>query len=426
MTVELAPLAPEEAIAYFTRRGLKLEASFDWRDMWQDCHATAFTVAKSTGFDILGDVRDACSDVLAKGRTFRDFAQELTPRLAAKGWWGRKTMVDPLTGEERTVQLGSARRLRTIYDVNLRTAQAAGAWEQIQRVKEARPWLRYVAIDDSRTRQQHRSWHNTVLRADDPWWRTHYPPNGWKCRCTVQQLSGSDLAEFGLAPSTAPVIEMRPWINKRTGQTVFVPDGIDPGFGYNVGIAGMRQNAARVAMEKLIGLPPGVGATAMTELGFALPQAEKELEAWIESIATKVNAGDFRPTGTRRVVGAFSDRVLAFLGARGIEPASGAITVSDNDIIHALRSAKVAPLPASVWQRLPSLLAAPEAIYWDKQDPGLVYVLDEKEGRGKIIVLVDYTTKVDRKMVRTNVVRTGRKIDNFEEFDNPGRYSRIW
>ena len=115
-------------------------------------------------------------------------------------------MTDPLTGETRIVQLGSLHRLRTIYDTNIRMAMAKGRWERIERVAQHRPWLRYVGVLDSRIRPEHAAWHGTVLPWDHPWWRTHYPPNGWRCRCTVIQLSDEELKEFGYQPSDGPPV----------------------------------------------------------------------------------------------------------------------------------------------------------------------------------------------------------------------------
>ena len=62
---------------------------------------------------------------------------------------------------------------------------------------------------------------------------------------------------------------------------------------------------------------------------------------------------------------------------------------------------------------------------WDLQGKGLVYVLDEPEGKGKILVLVDYRTKIGREKILTNTVRTGKLIDNLEEFTNRGKYARV-
>ena len=81
---------------------------------------------------------------------------------------------------------------------------------------------RCVSVLDERTRPEHSAWHDTILRWDDPWWETHYPPNGWRCRCLVQQLSDEDLAAFDFTPSQGPPpggTETRPWTNKRTGKT---------------------------------------------------------------------------------------------------------------------------------------------------------------------------------------------------------------
>lgn len=231
---DLKALPPAKAVEFLRAKGYA--TSFNWRDMWQEEHGRAFTVAKVMRLDILQDIRQSVDKALAEGTTFRQFQAELTPTLQAKGWWGRQSMLDPATGKEQEVQLGSPRRLKTIYDTNLRMARSAGRWEAIERNKERRPYLRYVAVMDSRTRHQHAEWHNTILPADDPWWETHYPPNGWNCRCMVQQLSARDLERYGLTPTeTAPPDNARPYINRRTGEVTMVPRGIDPGFAYNVG-----------------------------------------------------------------------------------------------------------------------------------------------------------------------------------------------
>ncbi len=245
------PLPPKEAVAYFRAKGAALAPSFAWQDVWQQEHATQFTVAKSAGFDILQDLHQAVDKAIAEGRTFADFKRDLVPTLQAKGWWGKADMVDPATGKVVTAQLGSPRRLRIIYDTNIRMAHAAGHWQQIQRVKEARPYLRYSAIMDGRTRPEHKGWHGLVLPEDDPFWDTHYPPNGWRCRCKVQQLGPRDLDRYGYQVSERPAPETRTWTNKRTGEVHQVPDGIDPGFAYHPGKAAPAAKVQELYVERL-------------------------------------------------------------------------------------------------------------------------------------------------------------------------------
>lgn len=317
------------------------------------------------------------------------------------------------------------RRLQTIFDVNLRVSAAQGDWERQQSVRDARPWLRYTALLDTRTRPRHRRWHAIILPQDDPWWETHYPPNGWRCRCKVMSVSAEDLEAQGWQVSEAPDKGEEPWVNPRSGETIMVPRGIDPGWAYNPGKVDQAAQAARLAMDKLADMPPALGAEAVTALAFAFPQVERELAKWIESVARQAETGQFRATGARRVVGAFAGDVLDFLQGRDIMPATAAISIGDADILHALRSAKVAPLPKEIWKRLPSLLASPAAIYWDLRKPGLVYVLEEPEVRGKIIILVDYIAKMGGKKILTNTVRTGRRAESLEEFKNPKWYVKV-
>ena len=143
-------LPPEMAVRFFRQKGLA--PTFDHRDMLGDEHAKAFTVAKMMQVDLLADVKEALDQAIADGTALRDFIEQLTPILQAKGWWGRQEVTDPETGNVITAQLGSAYRLETIFRTNMQTSYAAGQWQKIEETKDEAPYLLYDAIDDGRTR----------------------------------------------------------------------------------------------------------------------------------------------------------------------------------------------------------------------------------------------------------------------------------
>ena len=228
---------PSEALAFFAAKGIR--PSFDYRDVWREEHAQAFTVAKAMQDDVLTAIKEALQTALAEGQTLRDF-QGIQPLLEKLCWWGIQDRIDPLTGEERTVQLGSPRRLRLIYRANMRTARAAGQWHRAERTKQARPYLLYQLGPSREHREEHVSWAGLILPIDHPWWRTHFPPNGWECKCRVRQISQRErdrLAATGNYLTEAPALNRRSWVNKRTGEIERVPKGIDPGWDANAGIS---------------------------------------------------------------------------------------------------------------------------------------------------------------------------------------------
>ncbi len=194
-TADLTTLPTEEDLAFLRRKGYHV--GFDWRDVWQEEHAHAFTVATAMQVDLLAEIRTALDTALAEGQSLAQFQDGLEPLLRRWGWWGHRVVTNPQTGEARVALLGLSSRLRLIFNANVRTAYTAWQWARIERVQAAWPYLRYITAGDARVRPDHAAWHGLILPVDDPWWTTHYPPNGWRCRCRVVPLSAADLAQRG-------------------------------------------------------------------------------------------------------------------------------------------------------------------------------------------------------------------------------------
>jgi len=256
-------LKPEKAIEYFKSKGFAF--SWNWEEVWQEANGRAFTVAKVMKMDILQDIRDGIDAALDQGITYREFAKALTPKLKAKGWWGKEEQVNETTGEISTVQLGSPYRLRTIFDQNLQVSYNVGRYRtQLENVGD-RPFLQYVSVLDKRTRPAHAALNGRVLRHDDPFWSSFYPPNGWRCRCRVRALDVDDMTARGLQEETSAgkLTARDELISKKTGEmapvTVFtdkdpvtgkkVSVAPDVGWSYNPGAADYKPNLGKYSPE---------------------------------------------------------------------------------------------------------------------------------------------------------------------------------
>ncbi|WP_417862389.1 phage minor head protein [Vreelandella venusta] len=195
----------------------------------RDQNDAAFVVAGATKADLLADLRGAMDDAISNGQSLGEFRKQFEEIVAKRGWTG-------WTGEGS--KAGRAWRTRLIYKTNLDTSYAAGRWAQMTDpdVVRLRPYWRYVHNTVENPRQQHQRWNNLVLRADDPWWQAHYPPNGFGCNCGVETLNERGLKRLGKdAPDSAPNDGTYEHVDNTTGEVVTVPNGLQPGWDYAPG-----------------------------------------------------------------------------------------------------------------------------------------------------------------------------------------------
>ncbi|MDR1252462.1 MAG: hypothetical protein LBK62_09885 [Treponema sp.] len=260
----MAGIVPKEALAYLKNKNL--HPAFSYKDVWHEEHAAAFTVAKAMQLDVLSDLHTAVVDAMEQGQSFESFKKNIKPLLQQKGWWGKKEMTDPLTGQTVSAQLGSGRRLKTIYQVNMRSAYQKGQYDRTM-ASDLHPYLMYRIGNSVHHREEHVSWDGLILPKDDPWWDSHFPPNGWGCKCYTRAVSEArkklyeangipaaprlDGTGGGTIPAKtqAPPVKYKTYFNERKGTFERVPEGVNPAFNWNQGKAS-RTEAAEWKMEQ--------------------------------------------------------------------------------------------------------------------------------------------------------------------------------
>lgn len=155
-----------------------------WRDMLHTQHDRAFTVAGAMQADLLAALAKAVDDSISKGLGLQYFRKQFDKIVEQYGW--------AYNGERRW-------RTRVIYGTNMRVSYAAGRLVQLRdpELRKLAPFWMYRHSGAEHPRLQHKAWDKLCLPADDPWFQTHYPPNGWGCGCRVLAVSARDIARMG-------------------------------------------------------------------------------------------------------------------------------------------------------------------------------------------------------------------------------------
>lgn len=212
--VEPKPLSMSEALAYWSSKTPLTREEIS--AVAEKAQARAFTVSGVARKDMLEAIHASLLQALAEGKSLQAWKKEAADVMSRAGITQRW-------------------RLDTIFRTNVQSAYMAGRYEQMRRTAKSRPYWRYVAVADSRTRPEHLALNGLVYPADHPFWDTYYPPNGFRCRCTVQTLSARDVQSRGYDVATDLPDLIEP-IDPATGNRMPpVRPRPDPGFGTNVG-----------------------------------------------------------------------------------------------------------------------------------------------------------------------------------------------
>lgn len=386
-------LIPKQALDYIKNK--KLHPAFSYKDVWNEEHATAFTVAKAMQLDVLSDIKGAVEKAIEKGTTFEQFKKELKPTLMQKGWWGKREMTDPLTGETITAQLGSDRRLKTIYSTNLRSAYQKGQYDRTME-SDLHPYLMYRIGASVHHREQHLRWNNLIRPKDDPIWNSIFPPNGYGCKCytvAVTQARKEKYERDGVpaynpdtqktvrvpVQTTAPKPNYKNYFNERKGTLERIPEGITPGFNWNQGQTGrtipVLQECIKKAQNEMPEAVDSVIKTLQNSTIYRDQLSDFVDEAYKNKAAKRINNKNTTPVG-------FLDKKLTdFLRTEGIEANGRSIIVLEQSLItndkFLLRHAKVGNAPTEQdWKNLMDYLADAN-VYWDNvrhNKPSLLFL----------------------------------------------------
>jgi hypothetical protein len=279
-----------------------------WTDIAGPGHTRAFAVAGVQADDMLAGIKGELEKALREGTTLAEFRRGLEPMMERLGWRAKGKAYE-------------AWRTRLVYQANLNTAYAAGRYAQMTEpdTLEALPFWVYRHSRKKDARKQHVAWDGKVLAADDPWWRTHYPPNGWGCGCWADAISRRELRQLGKdGPDEAPKDGTRSWRDPASGEVRQVPNGIDPGWDHNHGEGWLNGVVPRELREDLPPAgPPRVPAQGLPPMPQVRPvdparrlpdglTDEAYADAFLEEFgATRERPAVFRDvTGTRVVIGA--------------------------------------------------------------------------------------------------------------------------
>jgi len=202
------PLLREAVERWIARRALPAEQFYALADELRARSFTAIRISSGLVFKDMQDlaleaIRKGFEDVLAGGKTVRQWREDIWDDMARK--YGAR-------GAD------AAWYMDTVFRTNVQAGYAAGRYADMfsPDAMAETPYVMYSAINDDRTRPEHRALDGKVFKKNDPTARRYFPPLGFNCRCSLIALSQEDVEAGGYRVTAGNEVAQIP----RTG-----PDG---------------------------------------------------------------------------------------------------------------------------------------------------------------------------------------------------------
>lgn len=119
---------------------------------------------------------------------------------AAKNYQQMREMSSFLYGDNRVTNFNDFKKQAKVvfgeynknylyaeYNSAIAQSRTASQWQDIVKQQDQFPMLTYQTVGDARVRPTHAELDNITRPVNDKFWDSYMPPNGWNCRCHVEQ-----------------------------------------------------------------------------------------------------------------------------------------------------------------------------------------------------------------------------------------------
>jgi hypothetical protein len=385
---------PHLAIDFLAKK--KIVPTDDWDELKYGEHAHAFTVAHSSGTDILDSIFALMNKASAEGISFGEFRNGMLDAMKEKGWYGG-------AGHGKDEKGYINWRIGVIYDTNMRTAYSQAHYREQLRGAELRPiWVYNSLLSGNNRRQEHIALHGKAFRYDDSFWDTYYPPNGWGCECYVTTESEHSAEKAGIAVEDS--------------QNIILPE-IDPTWKYNVGREALAPNFSKYTNLPQSALKDIYANYRNSMDGTRLTKGE------FQTLIKRTNEADYKTLNVNYQVGNLDAERFDAVKKKGI--ADSKIMSTDSTLKHGTAQKNEGQkVPERLFSDLYETLQSPEAIYEegvaDKLYRVFHFVKDTKDGNKLKVLLHQRKLKNGFTALQVRTVGYGQY-----EYEKP-EYEKIW
>lgn len=343
-----------EQVAFFRAKLGKLVPTQFWDDIQKAEHDRAFMVAGAAKADLLQGLAAAVDKFISQGTSIEAFRKDFFAIAEKHGWTN-------YTGSGSAG--GRAWRTRVIYTTNAQTSYSAGRLAQL-RAGNFKLWVYKHSDGELHPRPVHESWDGLVLPPDHPFWKQHYPPSGWGCRCYVLGARGEVSARAMGGDPGKQLPTGWETIDPKTGEQL----GIDKGWGYMPGdtvsdavaetaakIRDWNYDLAKAYMDTI----PADTRDALATSYRNLPSTADDARRYVRRVLSTDTTANIEPAHT---LGLTTSRQAQRIDAlhRGLD-VSGYDFALTPDGVRAALSDVPSSLAPEDFETVPAILNAPDA-----------------------------------------------------------------
>ena len=296
--------------------------------------------------------------------------------------------------------------LKTEYNTAIVRAHAAADWREFERNKDILPNLRWMPTTAAEPDSAHKAYWQMklTLPIDDPFWNEHHPGDRWNCKCSLEATD-----EPEIRPKELEYAKPQRGLESNPGKTGEMFSDTHPYYPnschscpFNKGIRNKAKSFFRNEKKH---------CNECSKINAIINDDEKKNILKAKELISNVEKTHIARKEAAKIY-SFAKSEVATLNEYGIELKSSDIYISDNRILHALRSFKESNGKAVSMDEFKNFI---DTIYtcdmlFDEEKKNIVFVTNQNGKTQKFVIEPNYKLKANGEKFITNAFVTAGNI----------------